>query len=60
MAGAYCKYCDQRCFVFRIIPDGPHKDWAGHLATCAPGMEHDRKVTGHDHTTAINPLQNSG
>ncbi|MET7487105.1 hypothetical protein [Streptomyces sp. NPDC005538] len=59
MAGAYCQYCGRRCFVFRIIPDGPHKDWPGHLATCARGMEHDRKETGHDHTTAINPSQNS-
>jgi hypothetical protein len=39
---------------------GPYcKDWSGHLAACAPGMEHDRKQTGHDHTTAISPSQTS-
>jgi hypothetical protein len=43
MAGAYCKFCNNRCFVYRILPDGPQKGWAGHLATCAPGMEHDRE-----------------
>ncbi len=55
--GPYCKFCDKRCFVPRIIPDdgGP---WAGKhliLATCKLGMDHDRKVTGHDHKTSINP-----
>lgn len=53
MAGAYCKFCGRRCFVHRVLPDG---SWSGHLATCAAGMEHDRQVCGHDHTTAINPL----
>ncbi|WP_234343429.1 hypothetical protein, partial [Streptomyces sp. NRRL F-5123] len=57
MAGAYCKFCGNRCFVYRIIPDGPQKGWAGHLATCAPGMAHDREKTGYDHTTATNPIQ---
>lgn len=52
MAGAYCQYCDQRCFVLRRLPDG--KEW--HMATCPKGMEHDRAVTGYDHTTAHNPL----
>ncbi|KUN37707.1 hypothetical protein AQJ30_15600 [Streptomyces longwoodensis] len=59
MAGAYCKFCNQRCFVYRVIPDGPAKGWAGHLATCPGGMAHDRAQTGHDHTTAINPLSNN-
>jgi hypothetical protein len=53
MAGAYCKFCDHRCFVYRVLPDN---SWAGHMATCQRGMEHDRKMTGFDHTTAINPL----
>ncbi|MDI9829719.1 hypothetical protein [Streptomyces sp. KAU_LT] len=57
MAGAYCKFCDTRCFVYRVIPDGPQAGWAGHLATCAAGMAHDRAETGHDHTTATNPLK---
>lgn len=52
MAGAYCRFCDRRCFVYRKLPDG---SWSGHMATCAKGMEHDRAETGHDHTTAINP-----
>lgn len=48
MAGAYCQYCDQRCFVLRKLPDGSQL----HMATCPKGMEHDRAVTGHDHITA--------
>ncbi|MEU7323385.1 hypothetical protein ABZ682_22960 [Streptomyces griseoviridis] len=59
MAGAYCKFCDRRCFVLRIIPDGPQKGWTGHLATCAGGMAYDREQTEHDHTTAINPMAQS-
>jgi len=57
MAGAYCKFCDRRCFVYRVLPD---RSWAGHMATCPAGMEHDRKMTGHDHTTAINPITAAG
>ena len=56
MAGAYCKFCDRRCFVLRVIPDGPQKGWTGHLATCRRGMEHDLKETEHTHLTAINPI----
>lgn len=55
MAGAYCRYCDRRCFVYRIVPDGPRKGWGGHMATCRPGMEHDLKSLGHTHITAVNP-----
>jgi hypothetical protein len=51
MAGAYCRYCDHRCFVHRVLPDF---SWSGHLATCAKGMAHDRKSLGYDHTTALN------
>lgn len=53
MAGAYCQHCGHRCFVLRALPDGREL----HLATCARGMEHDRAATGHDHTTARNPLK---
>lgn len=53
MVGAYCKFCDNRCFVYRVLPDG---SWAGHMATCRDGMALDREKTGHDHTTAINPI----
>jgi hypothetical protein len=54
--GSYCKFCGQRCFVVRVIPDGPQKGWSGCLATCAGGMEHDLKKTGHTHLTALNPV----
>ena len=57
--GPYCKFCDQRCFVERIIPaDG--LVYAGQtilMATCPDGMSHDKKVCGHDQTTAINPAK---
>lgn len=56
MAGAYCRFCDNRCFVLRVIPDGPEKGWQGHMATCARGMAHDFGKTGHTHETAINPV----
>lgn len=56
MAGSYCRYCDRRCFVLRVIPDGPEKGWQGHLATCPRGMAHDFGKTGHTHLTAINPI----
>jgi hypothetical protein len=56
MAGAYCKFCGHRCFVLRVIPDGPAKGWTGHLATCRDGMAHDLGVTGHTHITAVNPV----
>jgi hypothetical protein len=56
MAGGYCKYCGFRCFVYRIVPDGPRKGWGGHMATCAQGMALDLKVLGHTHVTAVNPV----
>lgn len=55
MAGAYCKFCQARRFVDRVIPSGPMKGWTGHLATCQGGMAHDLKVTGHTHLSAVNP-----
>lgn len=56
MAGAYCKFCGRRCFVLRVIPDGPSKGWSGHLATCRDGMVFDLRETGHTHITAVNPI----
>lgn len=56
MAGAYCKFCGDRCFVLRVVPDGPSKGWEGHMATCPRGMALDRDKTGHDCTTAVNPV----
>ena len=55
MPGPYCRYCDQRCFVYRVVEVGGHVVWSGHMATCAKGAEHDREACGHDHTTAFNP-----
>lgn len=56
MSGAYCRFCDHRCFVLRVIPDGPQKGWSGHLATCARGKAYDRTQTGgYDADSAINP-----
>lgn len=49
--GPYCKFCDMRCFVLRVLDDGRSML----LATCSMGMEHDRKAVGQDHTTAFNP-----
>jgi hypothetical protein len=54
--GAYCKFCGQRCFVVRVIPDGPCKGWSGCLATCQAGMMFDFGKTGHTHLTALNPV----
>ncbi len=57
MAGAYCQFCDRRCFVLRRMPTDarwrPGEDV--HLATCREGANLDRTKTGYDHTTAINP-----
>lgn len=50
--GPYCRYCNHRCFLLRILRDGRTML----LATCARGMAHDREVCGQDHTTAINPV----
>lgn len=55
MAGAYCRYCGQRCFVYReVIVEGEFV-WGGHMATCASGKEHDRRSVGMDADTAHNP-----
>jgi hypothetical protein len=56
MAGAYCRFCDHRCFVYRVIDRGTTLPWSGHLATCEKGKAHDREQVGADADTAINPL----
>lgn len=53
--GPYCRFCDRRCFVVRVIPDGPEAGWSGCMSTCVRGMVRDRDRLGHDHRTAINP-----
>lgn len=50
--GPYCKFCDRRCFVLRVLRDARSML----LATCARGMEHDRQEIGEDHTTTLNPV----
>jgi hypothetical protein len=57
MSGSYCRYCDHRCFVARRLPDDAliHAGQTIHMATCRAGIEHDRRTTGYDHVTAINP-----
>jgi len=54
--GAYCNFCQTRCFVLRVIPDGPDRGRSFHLATCRDGMVHDLAKTGHTHISAINPV----
>lgn len=56
MAGAYCKYCGHRCFVSRQVIVGGVLVWAGHMATCARGKQHDREAVGMDADTAHNPV----
>lgn len=55
MAGAYCRFCGLRCFVLRVLPDGPEAGKSYHLATCRRGMMHDLGACGHTHLTALNP-----
>ena len=50
--GAYCRYCDHRCFVLRTLTNGQTIC----LATCPAGMVHDRRAVGQDHRTALNPI----
>lgn len=57
--GPYCQFCGRRCFVERTTPPTLNPDgYLGHtllMATCAPGMTHDARVTGFTHVTAYNP-----
>lgn len=55
MAGAYCRYCDRRCFVYRQVIVGGEVVWAGHMATCQRGRDHDRASIGVDFAAAHNP-----
>jgi hypothetical protein len=56
MAGAYCMYCDRRCFVYREVIVGGEFLWGGHMATCEHGKQNDREAIGQDADTAHNPL----
>lgn len=55
MAGAYCKFCDRRCFVYREIIVVGQVLWGGHMATCPAGKAFDLKVAGRNADTAYNP-----
>lgn len=57
MAGAYCRFCGRRCFVYRQVIVGGEIIWSGHLATCAEGKAWDRIKIGQDADTAHNPMQ---
>jgi hypothetical protein len=54
--GPYCKFCDWRCFLDRVIPGGPLKGRSFILATCPQGMALDLETTGYTHETALNPV----
>lgn len=47
-------YCDNRCFVLRIIPGTTGEIL---MATCGAGKDHDQIMTGYTHETAINPRE---
>lgn len=59
MAGAYCNYCDHRCFVYREVRVNGELIWAGHMATCKAGAEHDRRELGVTFREAHNPFDQS-
>jgi hypothetical protein len=58
MAGAYCRYCDHRCFVDRTLPDF---SWGGHttalnLIAPAPNGLHLRQVGDSDTSEKERPM----
>lgn len=55
MAGAYCRYCEHRCFVYREVIVAGELIWSGHMATCAKGAAHDKRSLGVDFRQAHNP-----
>lgn len=50
--GPYCKFCDRRCFLERVLKNGR----SVLLATCDAGMAHDLKAAGETYLTAVNPI----
>lgn len=50
--GGYCRYCNHRCFLLRVLKDGQ----TVLLATCPSGMNNDLAKTGQTHETAVNPI----
>jgi hypothetical protein len=51
--GPYCRYCDRRCFVPRVLRDGSTML----LATCGMGVIHDDLACGETYMTARNPME---
>jgi len=51
--GGYCRYCDLRCFVLRVLNDGQTML----LATCRAGAQHDLTSCGETFETACNPVK---
>lgn len=49
--GPYCKYCDHRCFLPRILADHSSRI----MATCPRGMAFDLESCGQTHETSTNP-----
>ncbi len=58
MAGAYCRFCGNRCFVYREVIVGGATLWAGHMATCSKGAQHTKDVLGITFREAHNPHSN--
>lgn len=50
--GGYCRYCDRRCFLLRVLNNGETRL----LATCTRGKEHDYAACGETAETACNPV----
>jgi len=48
MAGAYCQFCGNRCFVYREVYHNGKLLWAGHMATCTRGKAWDKDKLGFD------------
>lgn len=57
MAGAYCTFCGQRCFVSRIVPGGPYMGTSWHMATCPEGKNSDAMAFGgYNADSSLNPV----
>jgi hypothetical protein len=48
--GSYCPYCDTRCFVDGVLPDGQRV----RMHTCYFGMDADLAKFGQNYLTATN------
>jgi hypothetical protein len=56
VSGGWCRFCEQQCFVERVVPGGSHEGWRGFMATCTAGRAYDRQwLGGYDASTSITP-----